>query len=719
MLILAREPKLPGFFCFYRLKAPWEKADKDHKAMRWNRFKTSLPAKALGLAGLCLLAAACKEIQAEKPNLPNRVVSASRSIATGTGGEVGVATAVTVRMLDARGKPVQKLTPAISLVTSGGAAVAGATASGCSESDIYGNSSCTVTSPLPGSYYIKVTSPVAFTSASSATFTQITRSLSFSAQPSTPVSAGVVIPTQPVVRLLDRLGNLNASATDTVTISLTTPGSATLGGTTSVAAVAGVATFAGLYVDKIGTYTFTVSAPTSASAASLSFVINAAAAAGVAFTTQPSSSTAAGVAFAQQPILTFQDAYGNTVSSTCAVTLSLTSGTGTLLGTVTKTAVAGVADFAGLNLRIDTSAGGAGYVLTATPQGGCAAYAVGTSNAFTITLAGVPYELLLATAPSTSPLNQIWSTQPVVQVLDVNGNLASSDNTTVVTITKVSGPTGTLSGPVSVQAVNGVATFTGLSIASNDPAQAGTYNLDIDATNPNVSGFTNLSHPLTINANGMVADRLLFHSQPGATSTSVNASLASFQVKIVDANGYLCASCSNSITISYYYGSPSTGTMGGTAVVAAVSGIATFTGISFTTAGTKQIDAVTAGVTSAYSNLFSIISYGSASKLAFTTQPARGAATGTNAWDTQPVVAVQDVAGNIVSSDNSTQVTLACAQPTSGCTLIGTTTVTAVNGVATFTDLRTAETGLTGVVLQATSSPSYTATQSSSFTGNP
>lgn len=685
--------------------------------MRFHGFKNLLSLKAFGLASLCLLATACKEMQAEKPNLPRREVSASRSTVTGTGGEVGVATSVLVRMLDVRGQPVQKLTPVVSVVTSGGAVVAGSSSGGCTESDLYGNSNCTVTSPLPGSYYIKVTSPVTFTSTATATFSQITRSLRFSTQPSTPVTAGVVIPTQPVVQLLDRVGNVNTSGTQTVTLSLTTPGSATLSGTTAVAAVAGVATFAGLSVDIAGTYTFTASAPSVTSATSLSFVINAAAASRVAFTTQPSASTAANIAFAQQPVVTFQDAQGNAVSSTCPVTLSLTSGTGTLLGTVTKTAVAGVADFAGLNLRISTSAGGAGYVLTATPGGACAAYATGTSNAFTITLAGVPYSLMLAISPSTSSLNEVWATQPVVHVLDVNGDLATSDNATVVTITKSAGPTGTLNGPVSVQVVNGVATFTGLSIASNDPAQAGTYTLDIDATNPSVTGFTNLSHALTINANGMVASRLLFHTQPA--STSVNASLASFQVRVVDSNGYLCTACSNSITISYYYGSPMTGTMGGTVTRAAVGGIATFTGISFTTAGVKQIDAVATSVTTAYSNLFSITSYGTASKLAFTTQPSRGTATGLGAWDNQPVVAIQDVAGNTVSSDNTTNVTLSCVQPSSGCTLIGTATVTAVNGVATFTDLRTAETGLTGVVLQATSSPAYTATQSSSFTGNP
>jgi hypothetical protein len=658
---------------------------------------------------------ACKEFQAEKPRLPYREVSASRSVVTGVGGEVGVSTSVTVRMLDARGKPVQKLMPAVAVVDGSGTVVAGTSSSGCTESDIYGNAYCAVMSTLPGSYYIKVTSPVSFTSSSTVAFTQITRSLSFSTQPSTPVVAGVVFPTQPVVRLLDRMGNLNVSGTETVTLSLTNAGSATIGGTAAVAAVGGIATFTGLSVDLVGSYSFSASTPSVSSVTSLSFTITVATPSRVAFTTQPSSSTPANVAFSQQPVVTFQDAYGNTVSSGCPVTLSLTSGTGTLLGTATKTAVAGVANFAGLNLRVNTSVGGSGYVLTATPQGACAAYTTGTSNAFTVTLAGAPYELLLVTPPSDSSLNEVWSTQPVVQVLDINGDLASSDNTTVVSITASSAQTGVLNGPSSVSVVNGVAAFTGLSIFSNDPAQAGTYTLDIDATNPGVAGFTNITYPMSINANGMVADRLLFKTQPG--SASVNGSISTFEVKIVDANGYLCTACSDSVTVSYYYGSPSGGTMNGTKVRNAIGGIASFPGISFDTAGRKQIAATATGVTTAYSDQFSITSYGAASKLAFSVQPSSGGSTDQNPWGTQPVVQILDVAGNVVASDNSTVVTLACVNPSTGCTLSGTTSVRAVNGVATFNDLRTAETGLTNVVLSASAS-ALTGTQSNSFTGN-
>ncbi|MDD5094245.1 MAG: IPT/TIG domain-containing protein [Dehalococcoidia bacterium] len=86
----------------------------------------------------------------------------------------------------------------------------------------------------------------------------------------------------------------------------------------------------------------------------------------LAFTTQPSSSNTAGTAFTTQPVVTVQDASGNTVTtSTAAVTLGITPGTGTegalLLGTKTVNAVNGIATFSGLSIDL----AGTGYTLTA------------------------------------------------------------------------------------------------------------------------------------------------------------------------------------------------------------------------------------------------------------------------------------------------------------------------------------------------------------------
>src|SRR5262249_38677991 len=70
--------------------------------------------------------------------------------------------------------------------------------------------------------------------------------------------------------------------------------------------------------------------------------------------TQPSSTATAGVPFAQQPAVAIQDAYGNLRSSdnSTVVPAARTAGTGTLQGTLTATAVNGVATFANLSHNV-------------------------------------------------------------------------------------------------------------------------------------------------------------------------------------------------------------------------------------------------------------------------------------------------------------------------------------------------------------------------------
>ena len=51
----------------------------------------------------------------------------------------------------------------------------------------------------------------------------------------------------------------------------------------------------------------------------------------------------------------------------------------------------------------------------------------------------------------------------------------------------------------------------------------------------------------------------------------------------------------------------------------------------------------------------------------------------------QPVVAVEDAYGNVVANDNTDQVTLTILSNPGNGSLMGTTTVTVVNGMAQFT----------------------------------
>src|SRR5438445_12015535 len=91
------------------------------------------------------------------------------------------------------------------------------------------------------------------------------------------------------VRALDALGNLVTSFAGNVSVALSSnPGGATLGGTTPVTAVSGVATFFDLSVNKMGTgYTLTASASGFTPVTSTAFDILPGTASQLAFTQRP------------------------------------------------------------------------------------------------------------------------------------------------------------------------------------------------------------------------------------------------------------------------------------------------------------------------------------------------------------------------------------------------------------------------------------------------
>ena len=168
-----------------------------------------------------------------------------------------------------------------------------------------------------------------------------------------------------------------------------------LGTATTITFVNGVSTAGGVLkaykaegpVTLTGTDGVSSTSDTGGSGASLT--VSAAAANHLAFTTQPSASTVAGVAFATQPVVKIEDPYDNVVTtgtdSTASVDLTLTTGTGTLGGTVSMTAVNGVADFAVKGLGINKV--GINKVLTAAATlSEPGAVTATTSPAFVITL---------------------------------------------------------------------------------------------------------------------------------------------------------------------------------------------------------------------------------------------------------------------------------------------------------------------------------------------
>jgi subtilase family serine protease len=160
------------------------------------------------------------------------------------------------------------------------------------------------------------------------------------------------------------------------------------------------------------------------------------------------------------PAVTVQlfDAYGNPVSwdnaDTVALALASNPGSGTLNGKTNATASGGVATFGNLSINQP----GVGYTLKASLG------SVSVVSA-SFTIIGPPDHLAFLQQPANAVVGLPLTPAVTVEVLDVNNNLVSSDNTDTVSLSLANNPTGaTLSGN-SVTVQGGVATFANLSVS--------------------------------------------------------------------------------------------------------------------------------------------------------------------------------------------------------------------------------------------------------------
>ena len=415
------------------------------------------------------------------------------------------------------------------------------------------------------------------------------------------------------------------------------------------------------------------------------------------FASQPSASAANGVAFTQQPVIQLRDSAGNAVAqSGVVVTAAIKTGGGTLGGTTTATTNAsGVATFSGL--KITGTVGDRTLEFTTTSP----VLTAVTSNAVSIS-AGAASQLVITTQPVGSASGAVLGTQPVIEIRDANGNTVTSDSLTQVSVAIQSGSGGTLGGTQTVAAVNGVATFTDLTLAGSVGVN---YVLRFTST-PTLTAADSANVAVTAGT----AAKLAFSVQPSNTVAGSSISPA-VQVTVQDAQGNTVTGSSAPITLGIDT-NPASGSLSGTATVAASSGVATFSNMSINKSGTGYtLTATSAPLAGATSSTFNITA-GVASQLAIMTQPV-GASSGA-LLGTQPVIEIRDAQGNLVD-DDTTQVSVAITSGGGG-TLAGTQTVTAVNGVATFTNLTLAGTVGVNYVLEFTSTPTLTAADSSNVT---
>jgi hypothetical protein len=263
-------------------------------------------------------------------------------------------------------------------------------------------------------------------------------------------ASGSAFTTQPVITIRDSLGNpVNTTASVTMTVS----GNGTTVGTTTVKAVNGVATFTNVGISGTAgtayTLTFTSAGLTSATQS----ITPTFGTATQATLSTNAAGSASGSAFTTQPVITIKDAFGNTVTNSTAPVTMTVSGNGTTVGTTTVNAVAGVATFT--NVGISGTAGTA-YTLTFA-----SASLTSATQSITPTF-GTAAQATLSTNAAGSASGSAFTTQPVITIKDSFGNTVTN-STASVTMT-VSG-NGTTVGTTTVNAVNGIATFTDVGIS--------------------------------------------------------------------------------------------------------------------------------------------------------------------------------------------------------------------------------------------------------------
>jgi alpha-tubulin suppressor-like RCC1 family protein len=346
--------------------------------------------------------------------------------------------------------------------------------------------------------------------------------------------------------------------------------------------------------------------------ASTGFYVLTAALVASACSESTTPSTAAKLAFTALPltviaakpinpsvVVTIQDADGRTVTgATTSVTLSIgpNSPAGTLAGTVTVAAVDGVAVFP--NISIDKA--GSGYTLSATAPN----LAGATSSIFAV-IPGAPVKLGFTVQPATALANTIFPAISVA-VQDAGGNTVTGAAPNVALAIGTNPGNASLSGATVVPAVNGVATFSNVSVT----APGNGYTLVASAQN--LGNTVSAPFNMTVGA----ATRLGFVAQP--TTSGPGEVMPAVRVAIQDVAGNTVATATNTVTLGISTNAGN-GTLSGTKTASAVNGVATFadlsidnTGAGYTLSATAPalVGALSASFTIRHPLVFAMVSAG-------------------------------------------------------------------------------------------------------------
>lgn len=486
-------------------------------------------------------------------------------------------------------------------------------------------------------------------------------------QPASKVKAGSAL--RVVAKIENGKGKVDTTFNGLVTISGEAFGLPLLGKTT-VWAKKGVATFSGLVLNEAskGNY-LTVSTAGIPTTLTKSFDVVATSARQLVVVPPPSKVTAAApfdVAVAAK------DAKGNVVTSfKGVVTIRLANNpSGAILGgKLTATAVNGVATFHGLTLDKTGSA----FTLQTTARG----LTTALSTAFDVTPAGTATHLVV----TSQPPSQVAAGDDfglTVSAEDGFGTVATGFSGSVT----IGDPSGSgLQGTLTVTAMDGVATFTGLS-----RGQAGS-----DLTLPvNAAGLD----PTTTDSftvNPLSATQL---DVWGPSSSVLPDSPFGMSVFAEDTYGNLDPNFGGQVTLAWA-NNPTGANLDGTLTATAAGGEAYFAGLTIDQLGLGYtLQAQTVALPIATSASFDVTD----DQLAVTSQPPGLVPIGS---DFSLTVAAKDAAGNVDASFNGDVTVTLIDCGGIGANLGGTHTVTAVNGVAVFSGFTLDQAGYYGLAVTA------------------
>ena len=435
--------------------------------------------------------------------------------------------------------------------------------------------------------FITDTSDAAFTIVGSA------QKLAFTAQPEGPYQAGQEINAIPELTVQDAQGTTVTSSSASITISIgTNPGGGTLSGTSTRLAVSGVVSFPGLSINKTGVgYTLHAASAGLAAADSNAFnIIPAPVSASDSIVDATTPVTADGASTSTITI-TAKDAYGNPIPDIPAAQV-VVAATGT-----------------GNTLTQPSSATDANGQATAT-----LASTKAETKTVSVTISGTP---ISDTAQVVFEPGAVSDTESIVDA--TTPVAADGASTSTITITAKDAQGNPIPDIPAAQVVV-VATGTGNTLtqpsSATDASGQTTATLASTVAETKTVSVTISGTAITDTAQVVFepgpAVKLAFTAQPEGPYLEGQQINAIPEVAVQDAQSNTVTSSTAEITVAIG-NNPSGGTLSGTLVRSAVSGVVSFPGLSIDTSGAAYtLSATSPDLTGAQSNAFDI--YASASE---------------------------------------------------------------------------------------------------------